>query len=204
MANTRYCTVDGCDKKYLARGLCRNHYGVARRNGSLVMSDHLSRTPEGRFWEKVDKSGDCWMWTGARGAHGYGDFHYGGGSRHVLAHRYVYELEVGPIPEGLELRHLCNNGHNGCVNPHHLLPGTRSDNMIDLSYAFTSRKQKLSVPQVLVARYAIAITPAVVKDMAAVFNVRCDTMQKAIVGKNFAHLPGAIKKRHTKKRQPKR
>jgi len=191
MANNRYCTVDGCDKKYYAKNYCRNHYENNKRTGNPIPSDHLSRTPEQRFWAKVDKSGDCWTWIGFRKPDGYGQFHYGGGSRHVPAHRFIYELEVGPIPEGLELRHLCNNGHLGCVTPSHLVPGTRSENLIDLSYAGTRKTQKLSVPQVLVARYAIATTPAKVKDMAAVFNVRWDTMQKAVVGKNFGHIPGA-------------
>lgn len=198
MANATHCTVDGCDKKHLARGLCRNHYYVARRNGSLGMSDHLSRTPEQRYWAKVDKSGDCWTWIGFRDRNGYGQFHYGGGSNHVLAHRFVYELEVGPIPEGLELRHLCDNGHLGCVTPSHLVPGTKSQNMIDLSHAGTRKNQKLYVPQVLAARYAIATTPARIIDMARTFKVKGCTMRSAIVGKSFAHLPGAIPPRRPK------
>ena len=196
MANAKHCTVDGCDKKYLARGLCRNHYSVARRNGSLAMSDHLARTPEQRFWAKVDKSGDCWTWIGFRGRNGYGQFHYGGGSRHVLAHRFIYALEVGPIPEGLVLRHLCNNGHLGCVTPHHLLPGTARDNQIDRAYAGTSGRQKLSVENVIAARYAILSTPALAVDMAMVFKVSHRTMQQAITGERFAYLPGALSKHH--------
>jgi len=190
MANARYCTVPGCDKKHRARGFCNTHYENKRLAGVLVVSDHLTRTPEERFWAKVDKSGDCWTWTGGKNFSGYGHFVYGGTT--VKAHRFVYELEVGPIPDGLEIRHLCNNGHLGCVTPSHMVPGTRSENRIDLTHAGTNKYQKLSVVQVLAARYAIATTPATYRDMATVFGVKQTTLYDAVTGRSFAHLPGAV------------
>jgi len=190
MANARYCTVPGCDKKYHAKGFCNTHYQKNWRTGALVVSDHLSRTPEERFWAKVDKSGECWVWTGSKDNKGYGRFRYSGTT--VPAHRFVYEMEVGPIPDGLEMRHHCNNGHLGCVTPSHLVPGTRSENLIDLSYAGTNKHQKLSVAQVLAARYAIATTPATYRDMAIVFGIHRITLYYAVTGRNFAHLPGAV------------
>ncbi len=79
-----------------------------------------------RFWAKVDKSaGDsgCWPWTAwAKG--GYGRFWTG--AREVPAHRVAYELLVGPIPDGLEIDHLCRN--HGCCNPLHLEPVTHAEN----------------------------------------------------------------------------
>ena len=45
----------------------------------------------------------------------------------VLAHRVYYERHVGPVPEGLELDHLCRNP--GCVNPEHLEPVTHAENI---------------------------------------------------------------------------
>ena len=71
-----------------------------------------------RFWNKVDISGGptaCWIWTkGLR--EGYG--HFWMANKDVGAHRVAYELEVGPIPEGLTIDHLCNNPP--CVNPAHM------------------------------------------------------------------------------------
>lgn len=83
-----------------------------------------------KFWEKVIKigNGGCWRWKGAivGGENGgYGQFRVG--DRRIVAHRVAYELLVGPIPEGLELDHLCRN--RWCVNPAHLEPVTHLENM---------------------------------------------------------------------------
>jgi hypothetical protein len=85
-------------------------------------------TPEERFWAKVDKTSDCWIWT-AHKVKGYGQFRLGGkGSRQVGAHRVSYEWAHGPIPETLQLDHLCRNPV--CVNPDHLEPVTSRVNML--------------------------------------------------------------------------
>jgi hypothetical protein len=83
-----------------------------------------------RFWEKVDKSGDCWVWTASKQPAGYGKFVVTKGSSPVNAHRLSYELEVGPIPNGMQILHRCDNP--SCVRPSHLFPGTQSDNMQDM------------------------------------------------------------------------
>ena len=72
-----------------------------------------------RFWAKV-QGGDvseCWEWHGTL-IDGYGSFTLSTCS--VRAHRVSYEMLVGPIPEGLQLDHLCRNRR--CVNPWHLEP----------------------------------------------------------------------------------
>jgi HNH endonuclease len=84
-----------------------------------------------RFWSKVIKQGDdeCWMWAGSRSPQGYGQIRLPGRKgKLVAAHRVVYEMEVGPIPEGHDMDHLCEN--KACVNPKHLEPVTRQDNML--------------------------------------------------------------------------
>ncbi|MGV9540875.1 HNH endonuclease signature motif containing protein [Nocardia beijingensis] len=67
----------------------------------------------------------CWNWTGSRDRHGYGMFWVD--KHHKIAHRAVYENSVGPIPKNLELDHLCRN--IACVNPDHLEPVTRKENI---------------------------------------------------------------------------
>jgi HNH endonuclease len=74
-----------------------------------------------RFAAKVDKTGDCWKWTGARNATGYGHISAGRGVC-LMAHRVSWELHRGPIPDGHQIDHLCRNP--GCVNPDHLEPVT--------------------------------------------------------------------------------
>lgn len=77
-----------------------------------------------RFWAKVQKTSECWLWTGARMKDGYGHIKVDG--RMVRAHRLSYEMVNGPIPEGLDLDHLCRVRH--CVRPDHLEPVTRWEN----------------------------------------------------------------------------
>lgn len=76
-----------------------------------------------QFWAKVDKTGDCWLWTAACNPKGYGKFRATG-----TAHRIAYIDLVGPIPEGMELDHLCRV--RNCVNPDHLEPVTSAENTL--------------------------------------------------------------------------
>ena len=86
------------------------------------------RDPASRFWPKVDKSGDCWLWTGSLDGRGYGTFYLRAGTSPAKAHRFAYEAVVGPIPEGMSLDHRYTCLKN-CVNPEHLRPVTHKQNM---------------------------------------------------------------------------
>lgn len=79
-----------------------------------------------RFWTKVNKTSNCWNWTGAVIQNGYGQFFFGG--KVVGAHRASYEINVAQIPEGMEIDHLCRN--RKCVNPEHLEVVTRQVNQL--------------------------------------------------------------------------
>ena len=82
-------------------------------------------TAEERFWMKVEKTDSCWLWTSALSERGYAWFW--ADSRRFRAHRWIYELLIGPIPEGLEIDHTCCVRR--CVNPAHLEPVTHQENI---------------------------------------------------------------------------
>ena len=81
------------------------------------------------FDERVEKTEDCWIWTGSKISRGYGSFHSDGTNKRISAHRLSWTIHNGKIPEGLVVRHKCNNPI--CVNPDHLELGTLKDNSAD-------------------------------------------------------------------------
>lgn len=79
-----------------------------------------------RFWEKVDKSGDCWIWIAGTDKDGYGVFNNNG---YAKAHRFAYEITFGEIPKNKIICHHCDNP--SCVNPNHIYLGTYKSNARD-------------------------------------------------------------------------
>lgn len=89
--------------------------------------------PADRFWRHVRYGGttsetiDCWEWTGAR-RNGYGVFAWSPTDLRI-ASRAAWELTYGPVPEGQQVLHLCDN--RPCVRPNHLQVGSQSTNLRD-------------------------------------------------------------------------
>ena len=94
----------------------------------------ILETPDGRMdlplrvINKIDWSGNCWVWIGANtgGEHPYGVTW--DGTRRVKAHRFSYEASGRTIPDGLVIDHLCRNTR--CVRPSHLEPVTAAENIL--------------------------------------------------------------------------
>ena len=83
-----------------------------------------------RFISGIDKTDNCWNWNRSVDTCGYGMFYCDG--KQINSHRFSYLYFNGDIPDGLVVRHICDNTR--CVNPEHLVLGTNSDNLKD-SYA---------------------------------------------------------------------
>ena len=156
--------------------------------------------PEAEFWQqvRVGGPGECWPWLGqtkgGRPGHRYGTWH--DGRWNIYVHRLAYTLKVGPIPPGLEILHSCDN--TLCCNSAHLSPGTRKDNMQDMTAKGRGRwargeahgLAKLTPEKVLAIyrdeRTIAAIAEAYSMGMTAVGNIKR--------GETWSHVTGAEKR----------
>lgn len=81
-----------------------------------------------RFWNKVNKTNTCWLWTAAKNNKGYGVFRIKG--KNVYSHRLSYLIPNGYLPDDKIIMHACDTPL--CVNPAHLIIGTQADNIADM------------------------------------------------------------------------
>jgi hypothetical protein len=141
------CTVNDaeCSEGRLRRGLCEKHYRRALHSGSTA-------SPQIDIWQHYSVAADtsCWEWAGALWRNGYGKT-----SRSVhgtrLAHRAYFAEHRGPIPDGMDLDHLCRN--RLCVNPDHLEPVSRAVNLdrgLDARTSCRSGRHDISAPSDLI------------------------------------------------------
>lgn len=85
-----------------------------------------------RFWSKVNRTQRCWLWTGSLDGRGYGKFILWKGGKHTyhIASRIAWQISNGPIPDGFQVCHKCDNPK--CVRVGHLFLGTAKDNAKDM------------------------------------------------------------------------
>jgi len=90
----------------------------------------MAMTSDERFWRKVEKKGktECWLWLGAKKPSGYGNVRRN--KIYTTAHRISWGITFGPIPNGMQVQHSCDNP--SCCNPNHLMLGTVISNFIDM------------------------------------------------------------------------
>lgn len=123
------CSFMDCGAEVIAKHLCPGHYSQVQR-GKPLKPIRRYATSMDRFWARVDKSGDCWEWTGFVTNRGYGLIAAKGGPKgkgtSKKAHRVAYEDANGPIPEGFMVDHICHN--RLCCNPSHLRLATAKQN----------------------------------------------------------------------------
>lgn len=163
--------------------------------GSSVKSKSPENTLE-RFWAKVYRGPetDCWIWFGCRLATGYGKMAVNG--IEVGAHRLSWEIHFGEIPQGMHICHECDNP--SCVNPDHIFPGTRGDNMADMARKKRNRhsngelkrfrKNGLCAGRVHGIRRLYAATKLTTHEIAKEFGIWPTAVNAIINGRSWGHL----------------
>jgi hypothetical protein len=148
---------------------------------------------EERFWDKVNKNTgtDCWHFTGSIAYNGYGQFKFNG--KIIKAHRFSYELNKGPIPDGMCILHACDN--RLCVNPDHLSIGTQRDNVYDMinknrkaiQKGSLNGMSKLTEDQVKLIKRRIASGEKQV-NLAKEYGVNKSQITEIKIGRTWAHV----------------
>ncbi len=130
-----------------------------------------------RFWNRILKTDDCWLWHGGRNAKGYGQFRVTNGAkpRVEYVHRHAYALLVGPLKSEECLLHACDNPR--CVNPKHLRVGSIAENNREMWTKgrgwspFTERLQAKVTKEAVKEMRVLAEAGALQKDLARRFGL---------------------------------
>jgi len=135
----------------------------------VAKTERRCGSPAERFAGKWCLEGECWAWTAGKNTKGYGHFKWATGDVRQ-AHRASWEIHNGPVPEGQQVLHKCDNP--ACVNPDHLFLGTNDDNVADrVAKGRSARlageknpRAKLTADQVTVIRSSSAPLSALAKE----------------------------------------
>ncbi len=152
-------------KKGIPRRFVKGHGGRGRRPQLYVENDRGFKSP-------------CWICMRSNKRRGYVRISVNG-RPNVAAHRYMYEQMRGPIPDGLELDHLCRQ--RDCINPDHLQPVTTAVN------SRRGRQAKLGWSGAFAVRAAHRSTTLTRREIADMFGVAKATVDAVLCGRLWSH-----------------
>jgi len=187
----RQCRVEGCKGTARKRGWCPKHYERWRKHGNTyyLKAPFTDADRAAAFWQKVDTSGSCWLWTGGTKEEGYGCVNWAGVTRR--AHHVSWFLTSGSWPRVLHCLHRCDNPR--CVRPSHLFLGTHQDNVADMVAKGRQRKgerhgmARLTDAGVLAIRAACAAGEAQAT-VARRHGVTQTTVSRIILRRSWRHV----------------
>lgn len=176
------CICDHCEAIF-CRTFASIRQGHYKFCSCQCSADARIRPLEERFWENVQKTNSCWLWTGTVNNCGYGitSHRY----KRWLAHRLSYQLEYGEIPDGAHICHHCDN--RLCVRPDHLFAGTNADNVADM-VAKERNDSKLSPGDVRDIRQRHNNQEATRRELASEYKVSISTIHAIFSGQNWSHV----------------
>lgn len=143
-----------------------------------------------RFWAKVDRSTDCWLYTGAKDKDGYGAFQLARHKGVTKAHRYAYEATHGPIPPRRFVYHSCRK--RLCCNPAHMAIRTRKAIAADLLADLISRlplNRKLTPAQVQEGRSLYAEKRRTQHALSKRYKVHISTIRNMLLRRTYKDIP---------------
>lgn len=154
----------------------------------IVLTSQQLKKIEKAFWLRVDKTGDCWIWTGPCQKTGHG--RVGILKKKYLAHRIAYFLTYGYVSPELCLRHTCDNPP--CVRPDHLIPGTLKENTQDMVSRGRGRPgripKKLTAENVITIRNSWAQGSMSMIALSKTFGITRETVRRILNRITWSHI----------------
>ena len=150
----------------------------------------LSRLPQ-RFWDKVNRTSTCWLWTGYTDPFGYGHYSVNRKRSGLMANRVLWEAIYGLLLPGMCVLHKCDTP--ACVRPSHLFIGTRDDNNRDMRnkrrhmHGETHTTAKLTEAQILeiLRLYSTGISQA---EISLRYGIAASNVSVIVRARTWKHL----------------